>query len=143
MDVLVIGGTSGMGHQLAAEYVARGARVTISGRNEQRAAAQAAELGGDTRSITLELSEPRAVGPGLSEVEHVDRLALVAVDRDENSVADYDLDRAVALVTLKLVGYTEVVHQLVGRLAPDASILLFGGLAKDRPIIPDRPRSRR
>ena len=31
------------------------------------------------------------------------------------------------------MGYTEVVHQLVGRLAPDASILLFGGLAKDRP----------
>ena len=133
MDVLVIGGTSGLGLGLAAEYVSRGARVTISGRDEQRAGAQAAELGGDARSIALELSEPHALGRALSEVERVDRLALVAVDRDENSVAEYDLDRAVGLVTLKLVGYTEVVHQLVGRLAPDASILLFGGLAKDRP----------
>ena len=34
---------------------------------------------------------------------------------------------------MKLVGYTEVVHQLADRLTPDASILLFGGLAKDRP----------
>ena len=34
---------------------------------------------------------------------------------------------------MKLVGYTEAVHQLVGRFSEDASILLFGGLAKDRP----------
>jgi NAD(P)-dependent dehydrogenase (short-subunit alcohol dehydrogenase family) len=34
---------------------------------------------------------------------------------------------------VKLAGYTEVVHQLVERLASDASILLFGGLAKERP----------
>ena len=46
---------------------------------------------------------------------------------------DYDVDQAIRLVTLKLVGYTEVVHQLAGRFGPDASILLFGGLAKDRP----------
>ena len=34
---------------------------------------------------------------------------------------------------MKLVGYTEIVHQLADRLTTDASILLFGGLAKDRP----------
>ena len=37
------------------------------------------------------------------------------------------------LVTLKLVGYTEVVHALTDRLGPEASILLFGGLALRRP----------
>ena len=36
-------------------------------------------------------------------------------------------------MTLKLVGYTEVIHRLLPRMTPDASILLFGGLAKDRP----------
>jgi NAD(P)-dependent dehydrogenase (short-subunit alcohol dehydrogenase family) len=36
-------------------------------------------------------------------------------------------------VTLKLVGYTEVVHALRDRLTDDASILLFGGMAKERP----------
>ena len=39
----------------------------------------------------------------------------------------------VRLVTLKLVGYTEVVHALRSRIAPDGAIVLFGGLAKDRP----------
>ncbi len=46
---------------------------------------------------------------------------------------DYDISAALRLVTLKLVGYTEVVHTLLPRLADDAAILIFGGLARDRP----------
>ena len=37
------------------------------------------------------------------------------------------------LATMKLVGYTEVIHALAPRLATDAAIVLFGGLAKERP----------
>ena len=37
------------------------------------------------------------------------------------------------LVTLKLVGYTEVVHTLLNRMDADSAIVMFGGLAKDRP----------
>ena len=132
-DVVVIGGTSGIGRELAAAYCSRGANVTISGRDRTNAAAVAAELGGAARGIGLDLAEPRSIADALRDTERVDRLALVAVNRDQNSVAEYDIDGAIRLVTLKLVGYTEVVHQLAGRLAPDASILVFGGLAKDRP----------
>lgn len=46
---------------------------------------------------------------------------------------DYDIDRALRLVTLKLVGYTEVVHTLAPRFTDGASIVVFGGLAKERP----------
>jgi NAD(P)-dependent dehydrogenase (short-subunit alcohol dehydrogenase family) len=48
-------------------------------------------------------------------------------------VKDYDLTSALRLVTLKLVGYTEVIHTLLPRLGDDAAILIFGGLARDRP----------
>ncbi len=43
------------------------------------------------------------------------------------------MDRAIRLATLKLVGYTEVLHCLCTRMHDDTSVLLFGGLAKDRP----------
>jgi NAD(P)-dependent dehydrogenase (short-subunit alcohol dehydrogenase family) len=132
-SVVVIGGTSGLGFELAKSYRSRGADVTITGRDDERCASRAAEIGDGVRSIVLDLAEPESIGDALREVESVDRLALVAVDRDQNSVADYDVDQAIRLVTLKLVGYTEVVHQLAGRFGPEASILLFGGLAKDRP----------
>ena len=88
---------------------------------------------GEARGIAFDLAEPHSIADALRDTERVDRLALVAVDRDQNTVAEYDIDGAIRLVTLKLVGYSEVVHQLADRLAPDASILLFGGLAKDRP----------
>jgi NAD(P)-dependent dehydrogenase (short-subunit alcohol dehydrogenase family) len=132
-DVVVIGGTSGIGRELAATYVARGARVTLSGRDAARAQEAAAGVGDGARGIAFDLEEPHTIAGALADVESVDRLALVAVDRDENTVTAYDVDRAIRLATLKLVGYTEVVHQLAGRLTPDASILVFGGLAKDRP----------
>jgi NAD(P)-dependent dehydrogenase (short-subunit alcohol dehydrogenase family) len=34
---------------------------------------------------------------------------------------------------MKLVGYTEVIHALLPRLHDDSSILIYGGLARDRP----------
>src|SRR5690606_13416128 len=52
---------------------------------------------------------------------------------DENSIRDYAVDRAANLATLKLVGYPEVIHALLDRFTDDASVVLFGGLAKDRP----------
>ena len=58
---------------------------------------------------------------------------LAAIERDTNKVADYDIVGALRLVTLKLVGYTEVVHALLPRLHDDSAILVFGGLARDRP----------
>ena len=60
-------------------------------------------------------------------------LVIAAIDRDENRVSDYNIERAMSLITLKLVGYTEVVDVLLDRLGDDSAIVVFGGLAKDRP----------
>jgi NAD(P)-dependent dehydrogenase (short-subunit alcohol dehydrogenase family) len=66
-------------------------------------------------------------------VPAVKHLVIAAIERDSNTARDYNIDRAIKLATLKLVGYSEVVHALAARLTSDASIVLFGGLAKDRP----------
>ena len=63
----------------------------------------------------------------------VDYLVLAAIERDTNTVREYDIDSALRLVTLKLVGYTEVIHTLIPRLGDNSSILIYGGLARDRP----------
>jgi NAD(P)-dependent dehydrogenase (short-subunit alcohol dehydrogenase family) len=48
-------------------------------------------------------------------------------------VRSFDLAGATRLVTLKLVGYAETIHQLVPRMDSAGSVVLFGGRAKDRP----------
>jgi NAD(P)-dependent dehydrogenase (short-subunit alcohol dehydrogenase family) len=131
--VVVVGGTQGLGRDLARHYVEAGRRVVITGRNAERAAAVAAELGPGVGSAAFDLSEPATIAPALAGIGSVDRLALAALDRDHNTVADYDAERAIRLVTLKLVGYVETVHALLDRLTPDAAIVIYGGLAKLRP----------
>jgi NAD(P)-dependent dehydrogenase (short-subunit alcohol dehydrogenase family) len=131
--LLVIGGTSGIGLEIARRAVARGDEVILSGRDAERAGAVASELGGDARGIAIDIGQPDEIAAGLANVGKVDHLVLAAIERDANTVADYDLRRAIYLTTLKLVGYLEVIHTLLPKLTPTASIVLFGGLAKDRP----------
>ncbi len=130
---MIIGGTSGICARLAAAYAARGRDVVITGRDAERASAVADEIPGSVRGIAFDLSEPETIAEACAGLGTVDRLVLGAVDRDENTVRDYDLERGKKLVTLKLVGYTEVVHTVASRLGEDSSILIFGGLALRRP----------
>jgi NAD(P)-dependent dehydrogenase (short-subunit alcohol dehydrogenase family) len=131
--VVVVGGTRAIGFELARHYVEAGRDVVLSGRNDDNMTAALHELKGRAKGVVFDLAEPESIAPALADVGAVDRLALVAIDRDQNTVRDYDLAKALHLVTLKLVGYTEVVHTLLDRLTPEASILLFGGMAKERP----------
>lgn len=132
-SVVVIGGTSGIGRATAQHYADRGFEVVISSRDQGRADEVAAQIGGDTSGVALDLAEPERIGEQLSGLGPVRYLVVAAIDRDENTVRDYDVEAGTRLVTMKLVGYTEVVHALLPRLDDDGSIVLFGGLAKDRP----------
>jgi NAD(P)-dependent dehydrogenase (short-subunit alcohol dehydrogenase family) len=131
--VVVVGGTRGLGRELAAFFAGRGRDVVVTGRDPAAAEACAAEIGGSTRGIGFDLCEPETIADALADVGDVEHLVLAAIDRDSNSVQDYDISGAIRLVTLKLVGYTEVIHTLLPRLADDSSILIYGGLARDRP----------
>lgn len=131
--VVVVGGTRAIGLELVKHYAAAGHEVILTGRDPETVVTAAGAIGGRTRGVTFDLAEPTTIAPALAGIGPVRRLALVAIDRDQNTIADYDIARAIRLVTLKLVGYTEVVHALHDRLTDDASILLFGGMAKERP----------
>lgn len=132
-QAIVVGGTSGIGRVVAEQLAARGDAVVVTGRDAERAGAVAGELGEGARGLALDLTRRAEIARQLDAVERVDSLVIAAIERDENTVRDYDAERALRLVTMKLVGYTEVVHALAPRLAPDAAIVLFGGLAKERP----------
>jgi NAD(P)-dependent dehydrogenase (short-subunit alcohol dehydrogenase family) len=135
--VVLIGATQGTGRALAAEYAGRGADVVITGRSAERAAEVAAELSkdvpGTVTGLALDLTRPAEIADALATVESVDRLAIVGMVRDRNTLAAYDVAKASELAITKIVGYSAVVSALAPRLARDASILLFGGVAKDYP----------
>src|ERR1022692_4080636 len=103
------GGSSGLGRFIAGRFAERGDEVIITSRDAARARAVAADIG------------------------EVDNLVLTAFAPTPVTLHDFDITDAVAAITVKLVGYTEVVRCLHSRLSDNAAVVLFGGLAKDRP----------
>jgi NAD(P)-dependent dehydrogenase (short-subunit alcohol dehydrogenase family) len=131
--VVVIGGTGGLGREVARHYVDAGGDVILSGRDRGRAEAVASELGGKARGVGVDLSQPDAIGGALAGVGPVGRVVLAGIDRGTNAVAEFDTTQAANLATQKLVGYIEVIHALRDRMADDSSIVLYGGQARVRP----------
>ena len=132
-SVVVIGGTSGLGLEIARHYAAAGRDVVITGGTRTAPPPSPRRSARPCGGIGVDLAEPKGIAGALADVGPVDHLVLSAIARDQNKATDYNIDGALYLVTLKLVGYTEVVHALSGRLSPEGSILLFGGQAKERP----------
>ncbi len=145
--VVVVGGTRAIGLEIARHYERRRRDVVVTGTSAESVGAALADLGssplpaggtgdaggGTVTGAAFDLSRPETIRPALAGVGPVRHLVLAAIDRDANSVRDYDIARATHLVMLKLVGYTEVIASLVGRMSDDSSIVLFGGMAKERP----------
>ena len=131
--VVVVGGTVGLGLEVARHYVERGREVVLSGRDAARAQEVADQLGGKATGIGVDLGRPHDIAAAFADVGPVAHLVLSAIDRDENTARGYSIEGALNLVTMKLVGYTEVIHTLLDRMSDDSSIVLFGGLAKSRP----------
>jgi NAD(P)-dependent dehydrogenase (short-subunit alcohol dehydrogenase family) len=131
--VVVVGGTSGIGAEVARYYLEEGREVFVTGRDPELAAKAAADLGVRAIGLGFDLGEPASIAPGLSEVGPVSRLIVAAVLRDHNPVREFTIETALNLVIMKLVGYVETVHALLDRLSDDSSVVLFGGRAKDRP----------
>jgi NAD(P)-dependent dehydrogenase (short-subunit alcohol dehydrogenase family) len=131
-QAVVVGGTSGIGRLLPSSSPPGASRC------DHRAGCRPGRAGRRrgrrwARGLALDLSEPAEIASKLEDVDRVDSLVIAAIERDENTVRNYDIEGALRLATLKLVGYTEVIHALAPRLSSDAGIVLFGGLAKERP----------
>jgi len=133
--ILVVGGTSGIGLEIARTVVANGDKVVITGRDLANTQEIAASVGPRASGLALDISEPDGIAEALKPLGQIHGLVLAAIERDQNNIRDYDLDRAKRLTILKLVGYTETVHTLLDRLeaSVDTGIVLFGGRAKDLP----------
>ncbi|MEE8375856.1 MAG: SDR family NAD(P)-dependent oxidoreductase, partial [Acidimicrobiia bacterium] len=105
-SVLIVGGTGGLGREIARHYQAQGSPVIITGRDAGRSSEVASEVGVGTTGLGFDLSQPKSIADALHEVGPISRLVLAAIARDNNPVRDYTIADAINLTTMKLVGYT-------------------------------------
>jgi NAD(P)-dependent dehydrogenase (short-subunit alcohol dehydrogenase family) len=138
-SVVVVGGTRAIGLEIVKHFARAGEDVLLTGRDADhvddavsvaRGVAESSGRGGSVRGASFDLSAPDTIAEALTEVGPVKYLVLAAIDRDQNTIREYDTAGATRLNVLKLVGYAEVVHTLLDRLDPTSSIVLFGGQAR-------------
>jgi NAD(P)-dependent dehydrogenase (short-subunit alcohol dehydrogenase family) len=129
----VFGGSGGIGFAVADALARRGERIVLTSRDAGRAEAAARKIGGDAVGLAIDLAEPTTIAAKLARLGPVDHLAMLANERDRNTVKDYNVGGALRAATVKLVGYVEIIHALLPRLTPDAAVVLFGGQARERP----------
>jgi NAD(P)-dependent dehydrogenase (short-subunit alcohol dehydrogenase family) len=76
--VVVIGGSSGIGHEVARQTSALGARLIITGHNPARLAAE--RLGGAVKTAVLDAHDETALEGFFSQVEAIDHLVSMVGD---------------------------------------------------------------
>ncbi|HVU60364.1 MAG TPA: SDR family oxidoreductase [Mycobacteriales bacterium] len=130
---IVIGGSAGLGRFIATRFASRGDDVVITSRDVGRAVAVAEEIEGNVTGIAVDLSKPSGLESQLASITAVDHLVLTAISQFPNTLREFDVEEATAAVVTKLVGYPEVVRLLHPRMSAGACVVLFGGVAKDRP----------
>lgn len=112
---LITGGSHGVGVGLAREFAARGARVTVLGRDVPRLTAMATEIGGD--HVQCDLADPAEVGDAIDRVERgrgpVDVLVNNAALHVFDSAEQAGHGAAAVLMTVNVVAPIELCRQVV------------------------------
>ncbi|WP_185981648.1 SDR family oxidoreductase [Skermania sp. ID1734] len=127
--VVVIGGTSGLGLDIARACTELGAHVTVAGRDITRARAAAADLGDLASHNSCDLTDFGSIERFFAGIDVVDHQILTALDRDFNSINDFRADDSASTMLMKTVGYAVAVHAALGKFSDRASVVLFSGLS--------------
>lgn len=127
--VVVIGGTQGLGLNIARAVVARGDTVTLVGRDLAKAQRVAAELGEGAHGKACDLTDWESISTLFDGIDALDHLILTALDRDQNTIADFRPDDCARTMLMKNVGYAVAVERAVPKFSPSGSVVLFSGLS--------------
>jgi NAD(P)-dependent dehydrogenase (short-subunit alcohol dehydrogenase family) len=127
--IVVIGGTKGLGLDIAEACCALGATVTVAGRDLERAKTAAASIGDSAQGRSCDLTEWDSLASLFQEIERVDHLILTALDRDNNTIKDFRPDDSARTLVMKNVGYAVAVQQALPKFSSQASVVMFSGLS--------------
>jgi NAD(P)-dependent dehydrogenase (short-subunit alcohol dehydrogenase family) len=133
-DVVVIGGSSGIGLAVARLAVGAGARVTIAGRDQERLDGAVASLGGGASGVALDIADEGAVAALFADVDHVDHVAILAGTHVAGTLADLDSDTLRGPVDNRFWGPLFVGKYAAPKMTTGSITFCTGaGVARPRP----------
>jgi len=130
-NVLVIGGSSGIGLATARLAAEHGALVTIASRSKEKLAAAAERIGGSVSSQPLDLIDDHAVGAFFADGKVWDHVIVTGSEVAIAPVRDHPMGQARAAFDSKFWGFYRVAR--AAQIIPGGSLSVVAGFLATRP----------
>lgn len=130
--IWIIGASDGIGAALAKAWAAKGARLVLSARSEDKLKELAQSLGGDHDVVPLDVADRaslEAAAQRLRELGPLDRAVHLAAIYDPGKVSALDPDKAASIVNVNLTGSFHVAQVAPKVLKPGGQLAICGSTA--------------
>jgi NAD(P)-dependent dehydrogenase (short-subunit alcohol dehydrogenase family) len=131
--VVVIGGSSGIGLETARQARTVGARLILTGRNQERLDRARDEIG-PVSSARLDLGDSAALERFFTGLPaRIDHVLVTGGGPTYSTIADLDFDQALLVLDEHLLGSLRIARAAATRIRPGGSLTLITGTHARRP----------
>src|SRR6202158_2063931 len=132
--VVVLGGSSGIGLQVATQAASQGASVIIASSSAERVQKAVESIGGEAQGQAVDVSDERAVATFFSKLGTFDHLVFTAGDSLHlHDLAAPDLPQATHALELRYWAALAAVKYGSAHIRKGGSVVLTTGIAGQRP----------
>lgn len=135
--IIVVGGSSGIGLGIAQATLAKGARIVIVGRSQERLERVAVELADKSRvqTVAADVTGEDDVRHLFEAVGHFDHLVVTAASNlVYQPIRELDLDGARRTIDAKLIAALLLAKHAAAHIDEHGSITFTAGIAAERPM---------
>lgn len=133
-NIIIIGGSSGMGLSVARLAFESGAMVTLTSRDLNKATSVASSIGSTVKGLNLDVDDEQAVNDFFKSITSIDHIYISAGSTKLGGVTDGSLEENMSAFNTRLFGNLRVVRAVANKINPTGSIVFTGGVSTDRPI---------
>jgi NAD(P)-dependent dehydrogenase (short-subunit alcohol dehydrogenase family) len=132
-QVVVLGGSSGIGLATARMALDSGAHVTIAGRDPDRLKRACAQLGEGARGVEADVADRAAVARVFDGLQRVDHVAILAGEQPAAPAVSTEHDLLARAVDARVWAAYSACAEGVPRMPPTGSFVFCSGLSAHRP----------
>jgi NAD(P)-dependent dehydrogenase (short-subunit alcohol dehydrogenase family) len=131
-NVVIIGGSSGIGFATAEQAIIEGATVTITGRNQVKLQ-NAAKALDKVKTVIVDIANEADVQQLMAELDHIDHLVVLGASLSSGKIVDTSLQELIQPIHERILGAIYAVRHAAPKMS-DGSITLMSGLFSTRPV---------
>ena len=133
--IIIIGGSSGMGLEIARTVSQEGANVVIAGRSLQRLEAARNAIGRQNiETRALDIGDRKQVADVFSQLKQVDHVVVTAADLVYGPIAEINEQALMRAARSKLFGPIFVAQECTQYLSSQGTLTFISGIAAKRPM---------